>query len=395
MASIRKTEDKVGNVIYKVQASNGRGRRVTRSWKPQEGWSAKTIRRELNKFAANLEQELERGAVVTKREQIQQAAAAELEKAKLKTVKQYGDMVFMAIKEPSLSENTKHCYRNALDKHIYPIIGDLLIENVTPSMITALLAENQKQVLKKSSLDKYWIVMSVLFKMAYNDDTISKNPMDKAIRPRESKQNSEMKACEKAYTLEELRYILKCLDNEPLKWQTYINLLADTGMRRGEASGLMWSDIDFKEGIITIKRNLQFSPGKGIYTTTPKNGKMRTVDVGDKVLRLLMMLRQEQSEKCISKYVFTQEGLAEPMHPTSPTHYFKVFSKKYEVEDFHPHKLRHTMASLAITNGADVVSVSARLGHSDSAVTLRMYAHANEESKRRAGDIFRNAIGAE
>lgn len=196
-------------------------------------------------------------------------------------------------------------------------------------------------------------------------------------------------------TLEELRYILKCLDNEPLKWQTYINLLADTGMRRGEASGLMWSDIDFKEGIITIKRNLQLSPGKGIYTTTPKNGKMRTVDVGDKVLRLLMMLRQEQSEKCISKYVFTQEGLAEPMHPTSPTHYFKVFSKKYEVEDFHPHKLRHTMASLAITNGADVVSVSARLGHSDSAVTLRMYAHANEESKRRAGDIFRNAIGAE
>ena len=89
MASIRKTEDKVGNVIYKVQASNGRGRRVTRSWKPQEGWSAKTIQRELNKFAANLEQELERGAVVTKREQIQQAAAAELEKAKLKTVLPY------------------------------------------------------------------------------------------------------------------------------------------------------------------------------------------------------------------------------------------------------------------------------------------------------------------
>ena len=123
------------------------------------------------------------------------------------------------------------CFTDTFDKHIYPIIGDLLIENVTPSMITSLLAEKQKQGLKKSSLDKYWIVMSGLFKMAYNDDTISKNPMDKAIRPRESKQNSEMKACEKAYTLEELRYILKCLDNEPLKWQTYINLLADTGMR--------------------------------------------------------------------------------------------------------------------------------------------------------------------
>ena len=51
-----------------------------------------------------------------------------------------------------------------------------------------------------------------------------------------------------------------------------------------------------------------------------------------------------------------------------------------------------TSASVAITNGADVVSVSQRLGHSDTAVTLRMYAHANAESIRRAGDIARKAV---
>ena len=58
----------------------------------------------------------------------------------------------------------------------------------------------------------------------------------------------------------------------------------------------------------------------------------------------------------------------------------------------HPHKLRHTSASLAITNGADVVSVAARLGHSDSSTTLRMYAHANEDSIRRVGQTVREAL---
>ena len=80
------------------------------------------------------------------------------------------------------------------------------------------------------------------------------------------------------------------------------------------------------------------------------------------------------------------------MHPQSPTRYFQKFGKRYNVKDFHPHKLRHSSASIAITNGADVVSVSERLGHSDTAVTLRMYAHANEESVRRADQIGRDVL---
>ena len=80
------------------------------------------------------------------------------------------------------------------------------------------------------------------------------------------------------------------------------------------------------------------------------------------------------------------------MHPQSPTRYFKKFGKKYGIPNFHPHLLRHSSASVAITNGADVVSVSERLGHSDTAVTLRMYAHANEESIRRAGQTVRDAL---
>ena len=59
---------------------------------------------------------------------------------------------------------------------------------------------------------------------------------------------------------------------------------------------------------------------------------------------------------------------------------------------FRFHELRHTFASIAITNGADVASVSEKLGHSDKAVTLRMYTHAGQESMRRSSQIFRDAL---
>lgn len=70
----------------------------------------------------------------------------------------------------------------------------------------------------------------------------------------------------------------------------------------------------------------------------------------------------------------------------------KKFSARYHVPDLHPHKLRHTFISIAITSGADIASVSEKLGRSDKAVTLRMYTHADQESMTRASQIFRNAL---
>ena len=90
-------------------------------------------------------------------------------------------------------------------------------------------------------------------------------------------------------------------------------------------------------------------------------------------------------------FVFLQDDSSEPMHPTSPTHYFRQFGKRYGIENFHPHKLRHSFASVAIVNGADIASVSEKLGHADKSTTLRMYTHADAESQKRASEIFRKA----
>ncbi len=79
------------------------------------------------------------------------------------------------------------------------------------------------------------------------------------------------------------------------------------------------------------------------------------------------------------------------MHPDSLNRYLEKFGKKYGI-DVHPHKLRHSFASVAITKGADVASVSEFLGHAQVSTTLNMYTHANEESKRKAAAIVHQAI---
>lgn len=263
--------------------------------------------------------------------------------------------------------------------------------DITAANISALLLDMQAQGKAHATCIKVYTVLKSLFKMAYLSDIIQKNPMDKVERPKQRK--DEVRAQEpEAYTVEEVQYILSCLDREPLKWKAMIRLLVDTGIRRGECCGLQWKDIDFKENTITITGNLCYTPQKGVYLDTPKNGKTRIIDVDADVIALLQQLRQQQASHALSAFVFTQDNSPEPMHPQSPTRYLKKFAARYGIDDLHPHKLRHSFASIAITNGADIASVSEKLGHSDKAVTLRMYTHADAESMKRASQIFRDAL---
>ena len=195
-----------------------------------------------------------------------------------------------------------------------------------------------------------------------------------------------------AYTADELKYILECLEHEPLKWRVLVLLLIDTGMRRGECCALQWKDVDFSANTITVSGNLCYTPAKGVYLDTPKNSKSRTIDIDPAIMSMLRDLQAEQAESCLSRFVFSQNNSPDPIHPQSPTRYLKRFSERYNVPELHPHKLRHSFASVAITSGADIASVSEKLGHSDKAVTLRMYTHADKESIKKASDIFRTAI---
>ena len=392
MASTRKGTTKDGRVFYEISVSRGRGKsRLTRRWYPPEGWSRKAIERELAAVAAEFERQSDAGEVISRAEHRERETQDAAEAAKILTFRQYGERVFMPAKTVTMSENSRANYQGYLDKKIYPVLGDMKLPEITPAQITALLLDIQTEGKAHGTVVKVYTILHSFFKMAYLGDMIERNPMDKVERPKPRKDEAKPTQAS-AYTAAEVQTIMTSLEGEPLKWRALIHLLIDTGIRRGECCALQWKNIDFKTGAVTICGNLCYTKQKGVYLDTPKNGHTRTVYAGNDTIALLRQLQMEQSQKCVSKWVFTQDGTAEPMHPQSPTRYLKKFSERYGIPDLHPHKLRHTFASVAITSGADIASVSEALGHSDKAVTLRMYTHADQESISRAAQIFRDAI---
>ena len=390
MASTRKKTTKDGRQYYEIRVRPQRGKELSRRWYVPDGWSQKAIDRELAKQAAEFERQCNAGEVISRAEKKELERKEAMEVEKHLTFRQYSERVFMPSITVRCSENTRSTYQGYLDNRIIPKLGDYPMTDISPAMISALLLDMQKEKLSQSTVVKVYTILHSLFKMAYMADHIERNPMDKVQRPKPRKDEAKKEI--EAYTAAELKYILDCLEMEPLKWRCFVWLLCDTGIRRGECCGLQWKDIDFRNETVTIARGLNYTPGKGVYEDTPKNSQQRTIDLSPRVLALLQQWRAEQAGNCISVWVFNQDHSSEPMHPQTPTRYLKKFSERYNVSGLHPHKLRHSFASVAITHGADIASVSEKLGHSDKAVTLRMYTHADAASIKQAGDIFRKAL---
>lgn len=389
MASISLQTKKDGSRYFLIRVSRGRGLspyQMRFDW-PKD-WSEKAARRQAAKVAAQFEIDCKNGQVQSRSEKAAEAAQKAAERAKLKTVQQYYEGVYLPAKALTVSENRLISFRQAFKNYILPAIGDCKLCDVTSAQLQKLLLDYLSNH-AYSSLNLLYSVLTNFFDMAFDSDVISVNPMAKVKKPARPKAEVAEADSDKALTADELNRLLQCADKEPLMWRTFLHLAADSGARRGELLGLQWSNVDWDNGTITISKNVQYSPGKGVYVTSTKTGKSRVVDIGPNTLKLLRQLQREQS--VLSLWIFSEAGSL--ISPQKVERYISVFAKRYGFKNLHMHKLRHSSASIAITNGADILSVSRRLGHSTVSTTLNRYSHANEKAIRAAGDVVRKAIG--
>lgn len=235
-----------------------------------------------------------------------------------------------------------------------------------------------------------------MFRVAAEDEIIRYSPMQTMKKPIRNK-DTQLEETAKAYTEEEIQYIMECMEQEKLEYKALVYFMVDSGCRRGEVCGLTWDCVNLKTGEVEIKYNAQYVPRKGVKILTPKSGKERKIILTPTALRIMQAWRREQMEWCFNhgipfcQYCFNNRT-GGVMSPTRLTTTFRILGEKYHIENFHPHKLRHSMATISIANGADVVSVSKKLGHSTPSITLDIYSHANEEAQRRANEALANAI---
>ena len=416
MASYSPRKDKSGQIIsYQIKVTRGRDRITgkqltpfTMTFTPPTGWSKKAIDRELQRVMGEFEAACKRGEVLTKEQEkalalqeIEERKRMQAEEERKPTFNRYVE-IFMNEKAATFAPGTLENYRNVLRK-ASAVFGDMKMEDIDFLKVKQYIIDLQNngtndfngKPLAHKTIIKHYIVLHALFENAVENEILQFSPMQNMKRPKPRKDEIAKEAI--VYTESEIQNIIECLNQEPLKWKALIMFAIDSGCRRGEIIGLKWEEIDFKTGKVNICRNAQYTSGKGTYISTPKNGKNRIIYLNPPALKVLAEWKRKQAFLHFAQglpnngFCFTQDN-GEMMNPQAPTSYLTRFGKKYNLPGIHPHALRHTMATISIVNGADIVSISKKLGHSNTSITLDVYSHANEEAQQRANDVLAEAI---
>lgn len=255
------------------------------------------------------------------------------------------------------------------------------LKNKEIRFITQNTLEEMKNTLSKQSYEKhtiinYFKILSPIFSYAVKKKLMTTNPCQafklthKALSPK------------KAYSKREIALLLE--QSKSYDTRVYISLLLMLygGLRRGEICGLQWEDIDFIENTVNIQKAVAQAKG-GCYIKPPKNDGTRIIHLAQSVIDTLKEYRS-------SGYIL-KSSRNNFISPNYLTNLFCEFRKKAELKG-RLYDVRHTHATYLVANGFDIVAISKRLGHTNVAMTLNVYAHALLESDKKLAEQFWQVI---
>jgi integrase len=228
-------------------------------------------------------------------------------------------------------------------------------------------------------------ILSSAFSQAVKWQMLVVNPCDVVNLPRQQK--TEMKA----FSPEQAKRFLDAAKDN--KHGLIFAFALASGMRPEEYLALKWSDIDFEKHTATVQRVLIWRKGGGWYFSEPKTAKSRrTLPLPESLLQDLRKHKIRQAEAMLrlgteyerNNFVFaTNEG--KPIRYGNLTkRYFHKVLEKAELKGFRLYDLRHTMATLLLSEGVNPKIVSERLGHASIVLTLDTYSHVLPDMQKGA-----------
>ena len=300
-------------------------------------------------------------------------------------------------------ESTKRAYTSHVNVYFVPRIGHLPLQQLDKADVRKVFADlvsegGSRKVLSASTIRRIFATLRVAINAALADDLIARSPLLglKLAVPRKPEIQ--------VWSAAEIRFFLDGIADERLH-PLYL-FMATTGVRRGEAAGLRWCDVDLDAGCTAIRRQI-LQNGKILMDGQPKTRSgSRSLSLDDHTVATLRRHRARQATERLawgSAYqdtdlVFAREdGL--PLRPEYIGTRFNRLQKKVGMKHIRLHDLRHSHATLMLTQGISAKVVSERLGHSSISITLDTYSHVlpsmGEEAAQQSADaIFGQSGGA-
>lgn len=285
----------------------------------------------------------------------------------------------------NIGGSTNCLYESYLER-INQYIGDIKIKKLTTFMLDNLyqkLKEGKRSELSNRTLLNYRKFINAVFKQAVSWGFIDTNPNKNTSK---IKKDGEEKSI---YSIQEAKQLLNALDDEPIKYRAIIMLALDSGARKGEISALRWSDIDFDTHTMKISKTLKIVNGEPDESKPKTASSNREVILSDTTINVLLEYKEWQGEyikahkdRWMDKEdrVFTSLD-GRYINPDICNYALTAVIRKHNLKPIPFHSLRHTCASLLISTGVDIKTVSKRLGHANTSMTLDVYSHVLEESK--------------
>ena len=279
-------------------------------------------------------------------------------------------------------ESTYQRYRQVLTRYVFPIIGKTPIAQVKRVDIRNLILHHHKNGLGRASLCIIRDVISGTFNHAVDDELVEVNPASGIIRRLQL--DRERNPPVEPLTADEVAAFLDTCQAHFPDFHPVFLCAFRTGMRMGELLALRWGDVDWHGQFIRV--NKAYKRGRVDKT---KTGKARRVDMSDHLTAVLRQHHATEKRRGLSQghggapdVIFHRDG--GHMEQNYIRRVFKRILAKAGLREIRFHDMRHTFASLLLTNGESPVYVKEQLGHSNISTTVDIYGHLIPSANRDA-----------
>ena len=292
---------------------------------------------------------------------------------------------WLAIHNSGLKRTTALLYQGIAKNHLKPHFGSKDMRTIDNEAVLSFVDSMTKKGRAPGTIKNALAFLRQVFNALIEEEKLKRNPlsnMGRLMRRVRSASDTEVKIRE-AWTRSEAATLLEISWAHEPRFAPLLELMFATGVRRGEALGLKWEDVDFDNEKILIRRSIS-TQGQ----STPKSGKARRVvmtsRLADQLFDLLALRQQGRISNGWAEtpdWVFCSEIGTAPIARNVARVWERVRRRAVAsgVRKLTLHSARHSWATWALQAGKNIKWVADQLGHADPSTTLKHYAHAMPE----------------
>ena len=299
-----------------------------------------------------------------------------------------------------IQESTYLGYKGRVNGHMTKFFGEkVTLADLKPRRILAFYDYLRSKGDNEQTVLHYHNLLHAMFEYAIKQELFEYNPMQRVDRP------SAKKYVASFYSVEEVQTLLAFAKDDVLYVPIVLSVYC--GLRRSEALGMAWSNIDFEKDKIYVKQKvveLTKNGKKNIHISDDlkTESSRRVFALHPDVKKVLLKHKEQQemyrkqfgrsySKKYLDMVCVDQLGML--LRPNFVTEHFNTFLKKHGLRKIRFHDLRHTCASLLVALGENMKVIQAYMGHSTMSVTADIYSHLDVSATSTASMKLGSFIG--